>query len=347
MEYNKLGRSGIKVSRICLGTMTWGEQNSEAEGHAQMDAAFDYGVNFIDTAEMYPVSPRKETYGDTERIVGSWMAARGNRDKVILATKVIGPGDMFTYIRGGDLKHTAQGIEAALEESLKRLKTDYVDLYQVHWPDRNTNYFGQRGYNPANEREFTPPEEVLATLDKLVGAGKIRAIGLSNESPWGVMKYLALSEALGKARVVSVQNPYSLLNRLYEIGLAEVGMREEVGLLAYSPLGCGCLSGKYLNGQSPAGARLTIWPKRYKRYTGDNSLKATTDYVALARLHGLDPSQMAIAYLLTKPFLAAAIIGATTMEQLNNNLAAADLVLSEDVLKGIEAIQKTYPDPAS
>jgi len=346
MDYTKLGRSGIEVSRICLGSMTWGEQNSEAEGHAQMDRAFERGVNFIDTAEMYPSSLRKETYGDTERIVGSWMAARGNRDKVVLATKVIGPGDMFTYIRGGNLKHTEQGITAALEESLKRLKTDYVDLYQIHWPDRNTNYFGQRGYNPANERDFTPPDEVLTTLDKLVRAGKIRAIGLSNETPWGVMKYLALSDALGKARVVSVQNPYSLLNRLYDGGLAEISLREEVGLLAYSPLACGCLSGKYLDGQSPAGARLTLWPGRYKRYTSPSGLKATEEYVALARQNGLDPSQMALAYLLTKPFLAAAIIGATTMEQLDVNLGSVDVTLTDEVLNGIEAIHKANPDPA-
>jgi len=345
MEYNKLGRSDIEVSRICLGSMTWGEQNSETEGHSQMDAAFERGVNFIDVAEMYPVTPRAETYGATEKIIGTWMAARGNRDKVVLATKVIGPGDMFTYIRGGNLKHTAEGINAALDESLKRLQTDYLDLYQVHWPDRNTNFFGQRGYNPANERDFTPPDEVLTTLDKLVSAGKIRTIGLSNESPWGVMKYLALSEALGKARVVSVQNPYSLLNRLYEVGLAEVSMREDVGLLAYSPLGCGCLSGKYLGGKKPEGARITLWPDRYKRYTGPNSIKATADYVDLAAKAGLDPSQMALAYLLTKPFLASVIIGATTMEQLETNLGAADVTLSEDVLNGIEAIHKAYPDP--
>ncbi|MCW8836304.1 MAG: NADP(H)-dependent aldo-keto reductase [Rhodospirillales bacterium] len=346
MDYTTLGRTDIRVSRICLGTMTFGQQNTEAEGHAQMDAAVDAGVNFLDAAEMYPITPTKETQGDTERFIGTWLKARNNRDKVVIGTKATGPGESFLHIRGGKSRHTKANLEEALDGNLKRLQTDYVDLYQLHWPDRASNRFGQRGFQPVEGETFTPLEETLGALGDMVRAGKVRAIGLSNETPWGVMSFLALSDRLGLPRVATVQNPYSLLNRTYEIGLSEISLREDIGLLGYSPLACGTLAGKYLDGAMPEGARITLWPQRYKRYTGKSAVRATERYVGLARAHGLDPAQMAIAYLLTKPFLSATIIGATDMAQLAANIGSADLKLSAEVLAGIEEIQTEIPDPA-
>lgn len=342
MEYRRLGRTDIDVSVICLGTMTFGEQNSEAEAHAQLDYALERGVNFIDTAELYAVPPRAETYGRTEEFIGSWLAASGKRDKIILASKISGPGP--EHIRGGKSRFDRRNLEEALHGSLRRLGTDYLDLYQLHWPDRPTNFFGRLGYTHDPEAPAPDIEETLQVLGEMVQAGKIRHIGLSNETPWGVMKYLETAERMGLPRVVSVQNPYSLLNRTFEVGLAEVAHREDTGLLAYSPLGFGVLSGKYLGG-SPEGARLTKWPD-YDRYSNEQAVAATGEYVALAREHGLDPAQMALAYVNSRPFLTSNIIGATTMEQLKANIDSAELELPEAVLEGIEAIHTRYPNPS-
>ena len=343
MEQRPLGRTGIEVSAICLGTMTWGQQNSEAEGHAQMDAALEQGVNFFDTADMYAVPARAETYGRTEEIIGSWFASRGTRDKVVLATKVVGPGE-FAYIRSGKTRLDRANIEAAVEASLRRRQTDYIDLYQLHWPDRPIRAFGALGYTPGDERDTVPIEETLKVLDDLVTAGKVRAVGLSNETPWGVMRFLGLAESGRGPRMASIQNPYSFLNRSFEARLAEIAMREDCGLLAYAPLGAGTLTGKYLNGAQPEGARLTLFPQN-RRYQGPQAEAAIAAYVGLASEHELDPAQMALAYVLSRPFMTAAIIGATTMDQLATNLAAAELKLDQEVLDGIEEIHKTYTYP--
>jgi aryl-alcohol dehydrogenase-like predicted oxidoreductase len=345
MDYSPLGRTGIEVSRICLGTMTFGEQNDEAEGHAQLDAALAAGVNFIDTAEMYPIAARAETFGRTETIIGTWLRARKCRDKVVLATKISGPAPHLPYIGGGNVRHDRRQLEEALDASLKRLGTDYVDLYQIHWPGRLAVPFASLGYVHDEELEFTPPEETLAVLADQVKAGKVRAIGLSNDTPWGVMKYVELAERDGLPRVASVQNPYNLLNRVFEVGLAEVALREDCGLLAYSPLGFGTLTGKYLNGAEPKGARLTLFPQ-FARYSKPRGVDATRSYVDLARRHGLDPAQMAIAFTLTRRFLTSTIIGATTVEQLENEMAAAELVLAAEVEDAIEAIHTANPNPA-
>ena len=345
MDYTRLGQSDIRVSRICLGTMNFGEQNSEAEAHAQMDAALAAGVNFIDTAEIYPVPPRAETYGATETFIGNWLKARGSRDKVVLATKVAGPSPKFSYVRGGDIRHHRAGLEAALDASLERLQTDYVDLYQIHWPRRNTNNLGKLGYRHDDGETFTPPEETLAALGDLVRAGKIRCIGLSNEAPWGVMKYLAEAGRSGLPRIASVQNPYNLLNRTYEIGLAEVSLREDCGLLAFSPLAFGILSGKYLDGNQPKGARLTLYAEM-ARYQRPGVTAAAAAYVALARKHGLDAAEMAIAWVYGRSFVTSVIIGATRMAHLESNLQAAATPLPAEVIEGIEAIHAAAHDPA-
>lgn len=349
MDYRRLGRSDIEISAVCLGTMTWGEQNSEAEAFEQLDHARAAGITFIDTAEMYPVAPRAETYGRTEEIIGNWLAARGGRDKTIVATKVVGPGSRFSHVRDGKPRLNRTHITAALDASLQRLRTDYVDLYQLHWPDRGGRSFGTLGYQhdpethktPARE---TPIEETLGVLDDLVRAGKVRTIGLSNETPWGAMRYLALAEAGQGPRIVSIQNPYSFLNRSFETRLAEVALRESCGLLAYAPLGAGTLTGKYLGGQHPAGARLTLWPDN-RRYQGPRAEAAVAAYVGLARESGLDPAQMALAFVLSRPFLTAAIIGATTVDQLRSNIAAAKVSLPKDVVEGIEKIHGVYTYP--
>ena len=345
MQHRPLGHTGIDVSVLCLGTMTFGEQNTEAQAHAQLDRALAAGVNFIDTAEMYPVPPRAETQGRTESYIGSWLAARGCRDQVILATKVAGPGDWINWLRGGGHRLDRRNIEAALDASLRRLRTDYVDLYQLHWPDRETNFFGKLGFSPAQEDDSVPLLETLEVLGDLVKAGKVRAVGVSNETPWGLMRYLSLAEQHGLPRTASIQNPYSLLNRTFEIGLAEVALRERCGLLAYSPLGFGVLSGKYLGGQRPAGARLTLF-ERFSRYSNPESERATARYVDLARRHGLDPAQMALAWVTSRPFTTSNIIGATTLGQLESNLASVELGLSDDVISEIEAIHQAQPNPA-
>lgn len=350
MIYSELGRTDMLVSRICLGTMTWGQQNSQDDGFAQMDFARDQGINFFDTAELYSVPPSAETYGATETIVGNWFKARGGRDKVILASKIAclnvnGQNPPVDYMRGGSMALDKKNIEAAVDASLKRLQTDYIDLYQIHWPERPTNFFGTFGYEAPAQDTSTPLEETLDALDGVVKAGKVRAIGLSNETPWGVMKFLQMADAKGLPRVASVQNPYSLVNRTYEIGLAEVSVKEDCGLLAYSPLAFGVLSGKYLNGARPAGARISLYPY-FSRYVSPIVEDATARYVDLARAHGLDPAQMALAFVNTRPFLTSNIIGATTMDQLKDNIASQDVTLSAEVLESIEDIHKALPNPA-
>ncbi len=346
MEYRPLGKTDIKVSKICLGTMTFGEQNTEADAHQQLDYAFEQGINFIDAAEMYPVPINAETQGRTEQYIGTWLKQRSDRDKIILASKVAGPGrkEALGHLRDGP-RLSKEHILQACDASLKRLQTDYIDLYQVHWPSRSTNYFGQLGYRYGKDHHPETIEETLKALGELVAAGKVRQIGLSNETPWGVAEYLSLAKEFNLPRIVSVQNPYSLLNRSYEVGLAEFAHRSSVGLLAYSPLGFGVLSGKYVNGQRPEGTRLTRWGQYFTRYTHEHAQKTTQKYVELAQKHGLDPAQMALAYVNSRPFLTANIIGATSMEQLRSNIASADLVLSDEVLKGIEAIHDAHPNP--
>ena len=345
MEYRKLGHTDIQVSQICLGTMTWGEQNSEAEAHEQLDMAMDAGVNFIDTAEMYPVPPKQETYALTERYIGNWLKQRQTRDKVILATKVAGRADWLPYLRDGKNCFNRENIETALNYSLQRLQTDYIDLYQLHWPDRKTNFFGRLGFEYDPEDQSVPIEETLLVLSDIVKTGKVRYIGLSNETPWGVMRFLHLSHTKDLPRVVSVQNPYNLLNRSYEIGLSEISHQEGCGLLAYSPLAFGMLSGKYLNGAQPEGARLTLFT-RFDRYSNPRALRATEAYAKLAREHGLDPAQMALAYVNSRPFVTSNIIGATTLEQLRSNLHSINIDLSQEVLESIEQIHTEIPNPS-
>jgi len=345
MQYRPLGRTGLQVSVIGLGTMTWGRQNTEAEGHAQMDLALDHGVSFWDTAEMYAIPPIAESYGRTEEIIGTWFKSRGKRDQVVLATKAVGAvNGGFPWIRGGTAKLDRANLTAAVDASLKRLQTDVIDLYQLHWPDRVTNRFGQRVYAHKPQHDGTPLAETLAVLGDLIRAGKIRHIGLSNESPWGVMTCLKLAETQGLPRIASVQNAYNLLNRTYEGGLAEIGLREDVGLLAYSPLGAGTLSGKYLGGAVPPGTRRAI-DHRKSRYETPNADAATAAYLEVARRHGLSPTQMAIAFVARQPFVASALIGATNMEDLKSNIGALDVALGEEILKEIDAVHARLPDP--
>ncbi|MDA8962309.1 NADP(H)-dependent aldo-keto reductase [Congregibacter sp.] len=346
MEYKKLGSTNIDVSLICLGTMTFGQQNSYEDAAEQMDYALAQGVNFIDAAEMYPVPPRAETQGETERIIGRWLQTRGKRDDVVLATKVAGrslPGGDFDHLRGGP-RLSREQIHAAIDASLERLQTDYVDLYQVHWPERITNFFGQLGYRHRDDDGITI-EETLSALGELVKAGKVRAIGISNETPWGLMEYLRLAREQNLPKVQSIQNPYSLLNRSFELGLAEMAIREQAGLLAYSPLAFGMLSGKYQGGARPAGARLTLF-ERFSRYSNPQSEAASDAYVALAKEAGLDPSQMALAFVNSRQFTSSNIIGATTMEQLRTNIASIEVSLSKELLGKIEEIHQQYRIPA-
>ena len=345
MQTRKLGNTDIEVSLICLGTMTWGEQNTEAEAFEQLDYATGAGVNFIDAAEMYPVPPRAETQGRTEQYLGNWLARRGRRDDLVIASKVAGPGNGLSYLRNGP-RLTRDHVRQACEASLKRLQTDYIDLYQVHWPDRSTNFFGKLGYQHNPDESFTPIEETLAALDELVQEGKVRQIGLSNETPWGTMEYLRLARDNGWPRAVSIQNPYNLLNRSFEVGMAEVAHREQVGLLAYSPLAFGMLSGKYLGQTWPEKGRLTLY-ERFSRYTSDRAMAATRAYVELARGHGLSPTELALAYVNSRSFVTSNIIGATTMAQLKENIGSEAITLAPEVLEAIEALhgEYTYPCP--
>ena len=345
MEKRRLGRTDLDVSLICLGTMTWGEQNTEQEAFEQLDYATGEGINFIDAAEMYPVPPKAETQGLTEQYLGNWLARRGRRDDLVIASKVAGPGNGLTYLRNGP-RLTREHIREACDASLKRLQTDYIDLYQVHWPDRNTNFFGKLGYRHREDEDFTPIEETLDPLHELVQEGKVRHIGLSNETPWGTMKYLQLAEQNGWPRPVSIQNPYNLLNRTFEQGLAEVAHREDVGLLAYSPLAFGMLTGKYLDGQRPENARITLF-KRFVRYQGERAEKAIRAYCDLARAHGLTPAHLALAWVNSRRFVTSNIIGATTMEQLRENMDSVSISLSDEVLDALEGLHQefTYPCP--
>jgi aryl-alcohol dehydrogenase-like predicted oxidoreductase len=345
MEKRQLGNTGIKVSLICLGTMTWGEQNTESEGHEQLDYALDNGINFIDTAEIYPVATREKTYGLTEAYIGNWINKRKNRDKFILATKAASRSNWLPWIRNGNAVLDRDNITAALDGSLRRLQTDYVDLYQLHWPDRSTNFFGRLGYTHEEQDDSVPIEETLSVLGDLQKQGKIRHIGISNETPWGTMKFIELAKSKNLPAVVSIQNPYNLLNRTFEIGLAEIAHREQVGLLAYSPMAFGALSGKYLGGSQPEGARLTLF-ESFTRYSNPNAVKATQRYADLAKSHGLDPAQMALAYVNTRSFLTSNIIGATSMEQLKTDINSVNIVLSPEVLAGIEDIHVQFPNPS-
>lgn len=347
MQYRPLGDSGLSVSAVCLGTMTWGEQNTESEAHAQLDYAVAQGVNFIDAAEMYPVPPKRETQGRTESYIGSWLARRGRRDDLILATKVTGPADM-PWLRGGP-RLTRRQIEQALHASLKRLRSDYVDLYQMHWPERKANYFGRLGYipngdGPDDDGDALPIEDTLEALDALVRSGKVRHVGISNETPWGIAEYLRLSRERGWPRIAAIQNPYSLLNRSAEIGIAEFAHRARVGFLAYSPLAFGVLSGKYLDGARPAKSRLTLF-ERFQRYSGEVAEAAVREYVRLARAHGLDPAQMALAFVHSRAFVTSTIIGVTNLAQLESDLAAFERPLRGAVLDGIEAIHRRHSNP--
>ena len=343
MNYKKLGNTGLDVSTICLGTMTWGEQNSEREGFEQMDFALSQGVNFWDTAEIYSIPPKEKTFGRTEEIIGNWFNKTNKRKDVILASKVCGP--MREYVRGGGNQFGKKNITEALEGSLKRLKTDYIDLYQLHWPERNTNFFGKLGYEHDDDGSWTKFEDILENLQKFIEQGKIRHIGLSNETPWGLFKFLEISKNKNLPRVLSIQNPYNLLNRTYEVGLAEISVREKSGLLAYSPLACGYLSGKYRNNQMPKNSRIERDGDFWTRYQKPNSNKAIDAYYEIAKKYKLDLAQMSLKFLEIQPFVTSVIIGATTMEQLKTNIESVNVNLSDDVIKEINNIQKIYPNP--
>ncbi|MGI9298536.1 MAG: aldo/keto reductase [Gammaproteobacteria bacterium] len=342
MEYRPLGNSGVKVSVICLGTMTFGEQNTAAEAREQLDFAVSEGVNFIDAAEMYPVPVRAETCGETENIVGEWLARRKKRDDVVLATKVAGP--RIEWLRGGSRLARKQ-ILAAAEESLRRLRTDYLDLYQTHWPDRNTNFFGRPNYRHDEKEDAVPLSETVSAMRELMDAGKIHAFGVSNETPWGMLEHFRIAAETGAPRPVSVQNPYNLLNRVYEIGMAEISARENCGLLPYSPLAFGALSGKYLGGEKPDGARLTRWGDYFKRYTTAKGEAATADYAALAQKYGISPAQLAVAFSVRQPFVTSSIIGATNLSQLRENIAAADVVLDDECRRELEELGAKHFNP--
>jgi len=345
MHYHRIPHSSLEVSVLGLGTMTFGEQNSEADAHQQLDYALSAGINLIDTAEMYPVPPRPETQGLTESYIGSWLKARGCREKVVLASKVSGPSRGSDAALRPDQALDRKNIRNALDASLKRLNTDYLDLYQLHWPQRQTNCFGKLNYSYTEDKPAVTLLETLEALSEQVRAGKIRYIGVSNETPWGVMRYLQLAEKHDLPRIVSIQNPYSLLNRSFEVGLAEISHHEGVELLAYSSLAFGTLSGKYLNGAKPAGARNTLF-SRFTRYTGEQAEQAIAEYVALAKRHNLDPSQMALAFVRQQPFVASTLLGATTLDQLKLNIDSQYLVLGEEVIQELEAIHRRFTIPA-
>ncbi|WP_075988192.1 NADP(H)-dependent aldo-keto reductase [Vibrio fluvialis] len=342
MQYTKLPHSSLEISKLCLGTMTFGEQNTQAEAFSQLDYALERGINFIDTAEMYPVPPKAETQGKTEEFIGNWLEKSGKREKVVLATKVAGPRNV-PYIRENmalDHRH----IHQAIDDSLSRLKTDYIDLYQLHWPQRQTNTFGHLNYPYPDQQEEVTLIETLEALSDLVRMGKVRYIGVSNETPWGLMTYLRLAEKHDLPRMVSIQNPYNLLNRSFEVGLSEISHYEGVKLLAYSPMAFGVLSGKYLNGARPTGARCSLF-ERFQRYFTPQGLKATEAYVNLAREFGLDPAQMALAFVNQRPFVASNIIGATNLQQLKSNIDSLELELSEELLLKIQEIGTLYSNP--
>lgn len=348
MQYRTLGNTDLKVSLIGLGTMTWGEQNSEAEAHAQLDMAVAHGINFIDTAEMYPIPPREHTQGDTERMLGRWLSAHGQREQLIIASKAVGPSRdpvRPSYFRNGQAKLDRANLVQALDDSLSRLQTDYLDLYQLHWPDRSANYFGQLGLSELPEEETVPILETLQALSELVASGKIRHIGVSNETPWGLHQYLSLAKQENLPRIASIQNPYNLLNRSFEVGLSEFSLREQVSLLAYSPLAMGMLTGKYHQGARPHDARLSLY-SRFARYLNPQAQAASEAYVQLAQDHGLSPAQLALAFVNTRPFVASNLIGATNLKQLKENIDSVNLSLSPILHGAIEALYQAMPNPA-
>ena len=345
MKFKKLGNTDLKVSLICLGTMTWGEQNTQEEGFEQMDYALDRGVNFFDTAELYAIPPKAKTYGKTEEIIGNWFKLRKNRKKIILASKIAGPG--LKWIRGGGSQYSPESIEDALHNSLKRLQTDYIDLYQLHWPERNTNYFGDLDYeHNINEKSWNSFESILKTLKKFIDQGKIKYIGLSNETPWGFSKFLEIAKEQKLPRVVSVQNPYSLINRSYEIGMSEISMREKAGLLAYSPLAVGYLTGKYRNKEIPKNSRLDLFYENYPRYHNERTYEAVDEYFKISQKYKISLSQLSLAFVNSRDFVTSNIIGATTMEQLKENIDSIDIGLEENIMHEINLIHEKIPNPA-
>ena len=348
MRYRKLGNTNIDVSVICLGTMTFGEQNSEKDGFEQMDYAIDKGVNFIDTAEMYAVPTRAETYGKTEEIVGNWIKSKKNRDKIILATKIASKSNGLSWVREGGkkLSFNKKNVNAAIDASLKRLKTDYVDLYQLHWPERNVPKFGVMDfeYDP-NDNEWTTIEEVLENLNQLISQGKVRHIGVSNETPWGLMKFMQVAKEKKLPIMVSIQNVYNLVNRVFDIANSEVSLRENCGLLAYSPLAGGRLSGKYLNDQNPKNSRYTLFASIFERHRTPRGEVAISKYVNLANKYNIAPSTFANAFVNDRPFVTSNIIGATTMDQLKENIDSIDIKFSDEILREIEVIHLADPNP--
>ncbi len=345
MLYTTLGTTSLKISRICLGSMNWGEQNTESDAHEQLDYSISVGINFIDTAEIYPIPPRKESQGSTETFIGSWLQKRKKRDDLIIASKVGGRGDL-TYIRGGETpRFDRKNIRFAVEGSLKRLQTDYIDLYQLHWPDRETNYFGKRGYVHNSNDQSVPIEETLTALQELITEGKIRHIGVSNETAWGVMEFIRLHREKGLPRIQSIQNPYSLIMREYETALAEISIREQVSLLVYSPLSMGVLTGKYLNGAMPKGSRFDYTKRNLDRYNPPEAQEAIAAYVALAKKYKIDPAQMAISFVTRQPFVTSTIIGATSLPQLKADISAIDIHLPDELIAEMETIHKRLPNP--
>ena len=344
MKFTKIPQTDIKVSKICLGTMTYGQQNTESEAHEQLNYAKEKGVNFLDCAEMYSIPGRKETQGSSERLIGTWLKDQ-NRDDIVVATKITGPMPYFNYIRP-NLGFSKEVLNEAIDKSLKRLQTDYVDLYQLHWPERNVNFFGQRNYtHDPNEKWVDNFKEVIEALDGLVKEGKIRHYGVSNESSWGVMRHVAESNNNNLTNVKTIQNPYSLLNRTFEINLAEISMREQIGLLPYSPLAFGVLSGKYLHGKIPDNSRLKLFPQ-YARYSNPQAMELTEAYADLAKKNNLSLTELSLAFVNQRPFLTSNIIGATTMDQLKENIGSIQVQLSDELLKEIDQIQNLQPNPA-
>jgi aryl-alcohol dehydrogenase-like predicted oxidoreductase len=344
MKYTTLPNTDVKVSKICLGTMTFGQQNTEAEGHSQLDFAFEKGINFIDTAEMYSVPARQETYGSTEKIIGTWFKKSGKRDEVVLASKIAGPNPLFTYMRDKN-DFSPASIKFALDQSLKRLQTDYIDLYQLHWPERKTNTFGQRGFKIIEEGWEDNIQQVLETLQGFIQEGKIKNIGASNETPWGMMRFLEESKKHNLPRISTIQNPYSVVNRSFEVGMSEICYRENVGLLAYSPMAFGVLSGKFLTGESHPNARINLFPQ-FARYNSENTREATRLYNEIAKDFGLTLTELALAFIEKQPFVNSTIIGATNLQQLEQNINTINVSLSEEIMVEVEKVQNAFPNPA-
>ena len=345
MKFKKLGNTDLNVSLICLGTMTYGQQNTQEEGFAQMDYAVENGINFFDTAELYAIPPKEKTYGKTEEIIGNWFKIKKNRDKIILASKIAGPG--LKWIRGGGEQYSAESIDEALNNSLRRLKTDYIDLYQLHWPERNTNYFGDLDYeHNINEKKWNSFDSILKTLKKFIDQGKIRYIGISNETPWGFSKFLQISDENKLPRVMSVQNPYNLVNRSYEIGMSEISIREKAGLLAYSPLAAGYLTGKYRNKKIPKNSRMDLFYENYPRYHNERTYLAVDEYFKIAKKNKITLTQLSQAFVNSRDFVTSNIIGATTMDQLKENVESIDISLDQKIMDEINLVHEKIPNPA-